>query len=37
MQPEVRYALSDGLRIAFQVVGSGPLDLVLEHFHAGRG
>ncbi len=26
--PETRYARSGGLRIAYQVVGSGPLDLV---------
>jgi pimeloyl-ACP methyl ester carboxylesterase/class 3 adenylate cyclase len=26
--PEVRYARSDGLRIAYQVVGTGPIDIV---------
>jgi len=26
--PETRYALSDGVNIAYQVVGSGPFDLV---------
>ena len=28
MQPEVRYASSDGAAVAFQAVGEGPLDLV---------
>ena len=28
MPPPVRYARSDGLRIAYQVVGDGPIDLV---------
>jgi pimeloyl-ACP methyl ester carboxylesterase/class 3 adenylate cyclase len=28
MPPEVRYARSDGLRIAYQVVGDGPIDVV---------
>src|SRR6266567_1649874 len=28
MPPEVRYARSDGLRIAYQVIGDGPIDLV---------
>jgi class 3 adenylate cyclase/pimeloyl-ACP methyl ester carboxylesterase len=28
-QPETRYARSDGLSIAYQVVGDGPLDVVL--------
>lgn len=28
-QPETRYAASDGLSIAYQVVGDGPLDVVL--------
>lgn len=28
MPPEVRYARSDGLRIAYQVVGAGPIDVV---------
>src|SRR5438132_925539 len=28
MPPEVRYARSDGLRIAYQVIGNGPIDLV---------
>ena len=29
MEPETRYALSDDLRVAYQVVGEGPRDLVL--------
>ena len=29
MQPETRYARLDGDRIAYQVLGSGPPDLVL--------
>ena len=29
VQPETRYARLDGDRIAYQVVGSGPPDLVL--------
>src|SRR4051794_13496606 len=28
MLPDVRYAKSGGIRIAYQVVGTGPLDLV---------
>src|SRR5947209_17696172 len=28
MPPEVRYARSGGLRIAYQVVGAGPVDVV---------
>jgi pimeloyl-ACP methyl ester carboxylesterase len=31
MQPETRYAKSGDLNIAYQVVGDGPLDLVLVH------
>jgi pimeloyl-ACP methyl ester carboxylesterase len=31
MRSDVRYADSDGLRIAYQVVGEGPVDLVLVH------
>ena len=31
MRPETRYAKSDGLSIAYQVVGDGPLDLLLVH------
>jgi DNA-binding SARP family transcriptional activator/class 3 adenylate cyclase/alpha-beta hydrolase superfamily lysophospholipase len=30
-QPPVRYARSDDVRIAYQVLGAGPLDLVLVH------
>ncbi len=29
MTPETHYALSDGVNIAYQVVGDGPIDLVL--------
>ncbi len=29
MSPETKYALSGGVSIAYQVVGSGPLDLVM--------
>ena len=31
MRPETRYARSDGVSIAYQVVGDGPLDLLLVH------
>ena len=31
MRPQTRYARSGDLSIAYQVVGSGPLDLVLNH------
>lgn len=31
MRSDVRYADSDGIRIAYQVVGDGPRDLVLVH------
>ena len=31
MRPETRYARSGGLSIAYQVVGDGPLDLLLVH------
>ena len=29
MEPETRYALSGDVRVAYQVVGDGPRDLVL--------
>jgi pimeloyl-ACP methyl ester carboxylesterase len=31
MPPETRYARSGDVNIAYQVVGDGPLDLVLVH------
>ena len=31
MRPETRYARSNGLSIAYQVLGDGPLDLLLVH------
>jgi pimeloyl-ACP methyl ester carboxylesterase/DNA-binding CsgD family transcriptional regulator len=31
MRPQTRYAKCDGLSIAYQVLGEGPLDLVLVH------
>jgi pimeloyl-ACP methyl ester carboxylesterase len=31
VRPETRYARSDGVSIAYQVVGEGPLDLLLVH------
>ncbi len=29
MMPETHYALSDGVNVAYQVIGDGPIDLVL--------